>query len=191
MTGSGKMSSVKARQTQLMGVFALHNLEEILSIGRDAAFNENQLKALGIDSAWYRQDRMTLATGLLTVLAHGLSRKLDNPASARHADAVPDVVRLLAPFDPVVWDRRRFEAMWGWAYRFEAYTPAAKRIRGHYALPLLWRDQVIGWGNLAVVGGQLQTDIGWVAGRAPRAAGLKAALTDELGRMHDFLGLSP
>ena len=112
-------------------------------------------------------------------------------ASARHADAVPDVVRLLAPFDPVVWDRRRFEALWGWAYRFEAYTPAAKRIRGHYALPLLWRDQVIGWGNLAVVGGQLQPDIGWVAGRAPRAAGLKAALADELGRMHDFLGLSP
>ena len=85
MTGSGKMSSVKARQTQLMGIFALHNLEEILSIGRDAAFNENQLKALGIDSAWYRQDRMTLATGLLTVLAHGLSRKLDNPANTRQA----------------------------------------------------------------------------------------------------------
>ena len=36
-------------------------------------------------------------------------------------------VRLLAPFDPVVWDRRRFELLWGWAYRFEAYTPAAKR----------------------------------------------------------------
>jgi uncharacterized protein YcaQ len=33
-------------------------------------------------------------------------------------------VRLLAPFDPVVWDRRRFELFWGWAYRFEAYTPA-------------------------------------------------------------------
>ena len=115
----------------------------------------------------------------------------DNPASTRHADAVPDMVRLLAPFDPVVWDRRRFEALWGWAYRFEAYTPAAKRIRGHYALPLLWRDQVIGWGNLSVVGGQLQADIGWVAGREPRDGVLKAALADELKRMHDFLGLSP
>ena len=111
----------------------------------------------------------------------------ENPASSRHA--VPDAVRLLAPFDPVVWDRPRFEALWGWPYRFEAYTPAAKRIRGHYALPLLWRDQVIGWGNLAVVGGRLQSDIGWVAGRAPREAGLKAALADELGRMGSFLGL--
>ena len=50
-------------------------------------------------------------------------------------------MRLLAPFDPVVWDRRRFEMFWGWAYRFEAYTPAAKRQLGYYALPLLWRDQ--------------------------------------------------
>ena len=69
----------------------------------------------------------------------------------RHA--APDAVRLLAPFDPVVWDRRRFELFWGWAYRFEAYTPASKRQRGYYALPMLWRDQVIGWGNLAVKDG--------------------------------------
>ncbi len=46
-------------------------------------------------------------------------------------------VRLFTPFDPVVWDRRRFEMFWGWAYRFEAYTPAPKRKLGYYALPLL------------------------------------------------------
>ena len=62
---------------------------------------------------------------------------------------------LLSPFDPIVWDRRRFELFWGWAYRFEAYTPAPQRVRGYYALPLLWRDQVIGWGNLAVQDGAL------------------------------------
>ena len=66
--------------------------------------------------------------------------------------AADDAVRLLAPFDPVVWDRRRFELLWGWAYRFEAYTPAPQRQLGYYALPLLWRDQVIGWGNLSVAG---------------------------------------
>ena len=111
----------------------------------------------------------------------------DSPASTRHA--VPESVRLLAPFDPVVWDRRRFEALWGWAYRFEAYTPATKRVRGYYALPLLWRDRVIGWGNLAVGNGVLKSDIGWVAGRAPRDGGLKTALAEELARMGDFLGL--
>ena len=50
---------------------------------------------------------------------------------------VPDTVRLLAPFDPLVWDRDRLELLWTWVYRFEAYTPFAKRKLGYYALPLL------------------------------------------------------
>jgi len=111
----------------------------------------------------------------------------ENPSSRRHA---PDeVVRLLAPFDPLVWDRRRFEHLWGWAYRFEAYTPAPKRVRGYYALPLLWHDQVIGWGNAAVVDGALHADLGYVAGKPPRGAAYKTALADELDRLRAFLHL--
>jgi uncharacterized protein YcaQ len=102
---------------------------------------------------------------------------------------IPGQVRLLAPFDPVVWDRRRFELLWGWAYRFEAYTPAAKRVRGHYALPLLWRDQVIGWANAGVKGGELKVDCGYVAGGAPRDAGYQAALDEEIQRLAEFLGV--
>ncbi|GCL63840.1 DNA glycosylase AlkZ-like family protein [Pseudaquabacterium pictum] len=113
------------------------------------------------------------------------------PASRRHASrAQADVVRLLAPFDPIVWDRRRFALLWGWDYRFEAYTPAPKRIRGYYALPLLWRDRVIGWGNLAVQDGALVADIGFVGGRPPDDAGFAAALDDELQRLSGFLGLA-
>jgi uncharacterized protein YcaQ len=112
----------------------------------------------------------------------------ENPASARYAP--PDAVRLLAPFDPVVWDRRRFELFWGWAYRFEAYTPPAKRVRGYYALPLLWRDQVIGWGNLAVAEDRLVAKLGYIAGRAPREAAFRRELDAELDRMRRFLGLS-
>ena len=109
----------------------------------------------------------------------------ENPASDRHA---PDEqLRLLAPFDPVVWDRRRFEALWGWAYRFEAYTPAARRVRGYYALPLLWRDQVIGWGNLDWRDGQLAADIGFVTGKPPRGPAFRNALDDELERLRGFL----
>ena len=75
------------------------------------------------------------------------------PAGDDVSRAAPqDGVRLLAPFDPVVWDRDRFELLWGWVYRFEAYTPAPKRKRGYYALPLLWRDRVIGWSNLSIQG---------------------------------------
>jgi uncharacterized protein YcaQ len=114
----------------------------------------------------------------------------ENPASRRHGSrALADRVCLLAPFDPIVWDRRRFGLLWGWDYRFEAYTPAPQRVRGYYALPLLWRDQVIGWGNLAVQGGALVPEIGFVSGQAPADAGFAAALDAELQRMADFLGL--
>jgi uncharacterized protein YcaQ len=112
----------------------------------------------------------------------------ENPASRRHA--ADDVARLLAPFDPVVWDRRRFEIFWGWAYRFEAYTPAPQRVRGYYALPLLWRDRVIGWGNLSVDSGRLIAEPGYVAGRAPREAAFRRELEAELDRMKRFLGLA-
>jgi len=99
-------------------------------------------------------------------------------------------VRLLAPFDPVVWDRRRFELFWGWAYRFEAYTPAPKRKLGYYALPLLWRDEVVGWGNVSVDGRGLKTEFGYVAGASPRDAAFRGALADEVDRLHGFLGLA-
>lgn len=111
----------------------------------------------------------------------------ENPAAARWR--TDEGVRLLTPFDPVVWDRRRFELFWGWAYRFEAYTPAPRRQLGYYALPLLWHEQVIGWGNLSVAGGTLQAQFGYVAGKPPRAAAFRAGLEDELGRMRTFLGL--
>jgi hypothetical protein len=72
-------------QRLFMGIFALHNLEEILSIERDSNFARNQLDAVGLDRTWYRRDRLALATGLLTAVALGLSRKLDNPANTREA----------------------------------------------------------------------------------------------------------
>jgi hypothetical protein len=110
----------------------------------------------------------------------------ENPSSSSYA--VGDEVRLLAPFDPVVWDRRRFEHLWGWAYKFEAYTPAAKRVRGHYAMPLLWRDQVIGWANLSTKLGSLSSQIGFV-NTAPKDKKFTRALEDELQRMTVFLKL--
>ncbi|MBW8469221.1 MAG: winged helix DNA-binding domain-containing protein [Thiobacillus sp.] len=101
----------------------------------------------------------------------------------------PEGVRLLAPFDPVVWDRNRFERLWNWTYRFEAYTPPAKRVRGYYAMPLLWRDQVIGWGNLSVEGGLLRSDLGFVHGQAPEDAEFREALDTELSAMATCLGV--
>jgi uncharacterized protein YcaQ len=110
-----------------------------------------------------------------------------NEENPRRALA-PETVRLLAPFDPVVHDRTRFELFWGWVYRFEAYTPASKRKLGYYALPLLWRDRVIGWGNLTVKDGALTTELGYVAGKPPRDRAFKRELAAELERMRVFLG---
>jgi uncharacterized protein YcaQ len=112
----------------------------------------------------------------------------ESPAARRYEP--DDEVRLLAPFDPIVWDRRRFELLWGWAYRFEAYVPASKRVRGYYALPLLWRDQVIGWANATAQGDCLTVQPGYVRGQAPRVAGFRTALLDEATRLAAFLGVS-
>lgn len=100
--------------------------------------------------------------------------------------APQEAVRLLAPFDPVVWDRGRFERLWSWAYRFEAYTPPAKRKLGYYALPLLWRDRVIGWGNVAVKNGELRCDFGYV-GSPPTDRAFRRELQAEVERMRRFL----
>lgn len=125
-----------------------------------------------------------------TRLAH---EKIDGtdwywPAKWKKVGEPDDRVRLLAPFDPVVWDRWRFEMLWGWTYRFEAYTPVAKRVRGYYAMPLLWRDHVIGWGNLTVKGGALATDFGYVS-TPPDDPVFLRELDKELERLNRFLRL--
>jgi uncharacterized protein YcaQ len=109
----------------------------------------------------------------------------EDPAAARTSD----VVRLLTPFDPLVSDRERFEALWGWVYRFEAYTPAPQRKLGYYAMPLLWRDRVIGWANLSVKNGKLESEIGYVDSQ-PRDRSFSRELGAELDRVSDFLNLS-
>ncbi|HLW60045.1 MAG TPA: crosslink repair DNA glycosylase YcaQ family protein [bacterium] len=100
-----------------------------------------------------------------------------------------ETVRLLTPFDPMVRDRARFELLWGWVYRFEAYTPPPKRKLGYYALPLLWRDRVIGWGNLSVRNGELASEVGYVESHPPRDRAFKRELEAELDRVRAFLGL--
>ena len=53
------------------------------------------------------------------------------------------VTRVLSPFDPVVWDRKRALQLFGFDYRLECYTPAAKRQYGYFCLPVLRNGQLI------------------------------------------------
>ncbi|HEY0780354.1 MAG TPA: crosslink repair DNA glycosylase YcaQ family protein, partial [Gemmatirosa sp.] len=97
----------------------------------------------------------------------------------RPRERVPKIVRLLAPFDPVVWDRERFTKLWGWEYRFEGYVPEGKRVRGYYALPVLEGERVGGWANVGR-GGVEWGFVGEEVGREERE--------EEEGRIEWFLG---
>jgi hypothetical protein len=109
------------------------------------------------------------------------------PASLAGRRGFPRAVRLLAPFDPIVWERRRFEHLWGWDYRFEAYTPPGQRRYGYYAMPLLWRYDIIGWANVSLTDRRrLDARLGFVRGR-PRDPAFDRALDAELAAMECFL----
>jgi len=71
----------------------------------------------------------------------------DHAALAEAAAAgavVPTLTTLLSPFDPLVWDRRRTHAVFGFDYTIECYTPAAKRRYGYFCLPILHRGSLVG-----------------------------------------------
>ncbi|MEL7500599.1 MAG: crosslink repair DNA glycosylase YcaQ family protein [Planctomycetota bacterium] len=103
-------------------------------------------------------------------------------------EEIPERVRMLTPFDPLVRDRQRFSQLWDWTYRFEAYVPAAKRERGYYAMPILWRENVIGWANAKVQDDRLKVEFGYQDKR-PRAKAFRDRSEIEVEAMARFLKL--
>jgi uncharacterized protein len=121
------------------------------------------VRALGVAVArwvpdYFRTPKRGIA-GLLEELADegGLLRARieDEPAyvhpdNAHLAEAVlsgelrPSLTTVLSPFDPVVWDRARASELFGFEYRIEVYTPAARRRYGYYSLPILHRGALVG-----------------------------------------------
>ena len=121
-----------------------------------------------------------------------LGIKLERGRLVVHPEAVSGPVgsrvTFLSPFDRLVYDRDRNEALWDFFYRIEIYVPKAKRQYGYYVLPILRGDRVIG--RIEPVfdrkTGVLRIEGVWAEPGAPAAAG--RGIATAVGRLAKWLG---
>jgi uncharacterized protein YcaQ len=95
-------------------------------------------------------------------------------------------VHILSPFDPLVIQRKRLSALFGYDHRFEAYVPAAKRELGYFALPVLVGDEIVAALDLKTDRQARRLRIQKWTWMVDERAGLKAAIDGALGRFERF-----
>ena len=97
-------------------------------------------------------------------------------------------MELLAPLDPMLWDKMMIDTLWGFRYSWEIYTPADKRKYGYYTLPILWGENFIGRVESVAdrKAGVLRVKNIWFEPGIRRTKKLQAALDRMLRRFADF-----
>jgi uncharacterized protein YcaQ len=160
--------------------------------------------ALGVgtarDLADYFRIHKATAAGLVEALAsEGRLRRVRvegwrHPAYAlptfRVPRAAPAARALLSPFDPLVFERARTERVFGFRYRIEIYTPAAKRVHGYYVLPFLLDGRLAARVDLKADRARCRLLVpGAFLEPGPDRDATAAALATELRLLADWLGL--
>lgn len=121
-------------------------------------------------------------------------RHLARPGTVEQAAALPQapgMIRVLSPFDPALRDRKRALRLFGFDYRIEIFTPAAKRKYGYYVFPLLEGEHLIGRIDMSTqrASNSLQITAVWPEAGVRMGAGRQARLATALQRTARFAGV--
>lgn len=123
------------------------------------AYGLSHLGQPGFRFGWYKGPKVEKKRLLLDLVEQGLVSEVKIAGLKRiyycptelltdliGAQSLPhtEAVTILAPLDNLLWDRDRLDDLWAFNYRWEVYTPVAKRRYGHYVVPILHGDQLVG-----------------------------------------------